>query len=111
MPSEKVKRPGNRIIPFICRHDAARDNEGASLTRPAPDLAPDLQVDMAAGSCLPQPGVSTLGGLALEPSPALGYMGVSVAITRPSAYLLGVLCAYSSCPQGHHPGLSFWGSA
>ena len=45
MPSEKVKSPGNWIIPFICRHDAVQERwKGASLSCPAHDLTPDLDV-------------------------------------------------------------------
>ena len=63
MPSEKVKSPGNWIIPFICRHDAMQGQQkGASLSCAAPDLTPDLDVGVGALSCFPQAGVAALGG-------------------------------------------------
>ena len=59
MPSEKVKSPGNWIIPFICRHDAVQGGQGGvlpppPLTSPRPEPGRGLWAQRAsAGRCMP----------------------------------------------------------
>ena len=122
MPSEKVKSPGNWIIPFICRHDAVQGGQGGvlpppPLTSPRPEPGRGLWAQRAsAGRCMP--ALLSLTCLVSDrpwgpsPRPELGGGGCRrVGTLHPDR---PVLC-HSVCKRAFaagvfpHPGNSRWG--